>query len=122
MTILHTPSIPSQGMYHVSFTRKDRFPSVTPDQTNYFNCTYPNNSINSIFLPASEPYNKQTSSYPRASVLRFQALAHCDYAQPLQQQYNLGNKTMHEMILHAVWMKFMAPFLTCTGSKVQTHC
>ena len=30
----------------------------------------------------------------------------------LQQQYKLGNKTMYEMILHAVWMKFLAPFLT----------
>ena len=61
-----------------------------------FICTCPSNSISSIILPASEPYIKQTSSYPEVSVLGCWASACHEYAQPLQQWYQLGNKTRHE--------------------------
>ena len=50
------------------------------------------------FLLLSHMLNKPT-------VTAEHQLAHHDYAQPLQQQYKLGNKTMYEMILHSVWMK-----------------
>ena len=89
-------------MHQLSLTRKDRYQSQSPDQTKLFTHIYPSNSVSSFILPASEPYIKQTSSYPGASVLRCQASEHCDCVQPLQQQYQLRTIQGTKMILMTI--------------------
>ena len=96
MTTLHTSSIPPGACISSAMPGRTGTIHYLLIKQNVSPHTCPSNSISSIFLPASEPYIKQTSSYPRASVLRCQASAHCDYGQPLQQQHQLGDKTRHE--------------------------
>ena len=69
-------------MHQLSSTKKDRYISLTPDQTKLFCLYLPQQFYFFHFPSASEPYIKQSSSYPKASVLSCQASAHCDYTQP----------------------------------------
>ena len=78
--------------------------------SNYFNHTCPCNSISSIVLPASEPYNKQTSSYPELQSLDAKPWHTVTMCNPYNSSTSWETKTMYEMILKAVWMKLWHNF------------
>ena len=109
-TTLHTPSIPSQGLHMLSFTRKDRYPSLHSCSNTLFHSYLPQQFYFFHFPSCFWTQHLTIQQLPQGISPQMLSLGVPWLHITLQQQYMLGNKTMYKMILHAVWMKFLAPF------------